>query len=60
MTAVQRIPAARPARTSVRDWTPLTTRTVPVSQILYNQAIIDGIITSNKVGHVIEINIPEI
>ena len=33
---------------------------VPVGQILYNQAIIDGIIQSNKLGHEIEIEIPEI
>ena len=42
---------------AVKEGTPSP---VPVSQILYNQAIIDGIITSNKVGHEIEINIPEI
>lgn len=34
--------------------------TVPSSQILYNQAIIDGIVKSNAVGHEIEIEIPEI
>ncbi|MBR2043409.1 MAG: Gfo/Idh/MocA family oxidoreductase [Clostridia bacterium] len=34
--------------------------TVPSSQILYNQAIIDGIIKSNAVGKEIEIEIPEI
>lgn len=33
---------------------------VPSSEILYNQAIIDGIIRSNAVGHEIEIEIPEI
>ena len=33
---------------------------VPVSQILYNQAIIDGIIKSNKLGREIEVEIPEI
>jgi len=33
---------------------------VPSSEILYNQAIIDGIIKSNEVGHEIEIEIPEI
>ncbi|GHU66391.1 oxidoreductase [Clostridia bacterium] len=33
---------------------------VPSSQILYNQAIIDGIVKSAKVGHEIEIKIPEI
>nr|CRY94619.1 hypothetical protein [uncultured prokaryote] len=33
---------------------------VPSSQILYNQAIIDGIVKSAEVGHEIEINIPEI
>lgn len=33
---------------------------VPSSQILYNQAIIDGIIKSNKAGKEIEIEIPEI
>lgn len=34
--------------------------TVPSSQILYNQAIIDGIIKSNAIGKEIEIEIPEI
>ncbi len=34
--------------------------TVPSSQILYNQAIIDGIIKSNALGKEIEIEIPEI
>ena len=33
---------------------------VPSSQILYNQAIIDGIFKSNEIGHEVEINIPEI
>ncbi len=33
---------------------------VPTSEILYNQAIIDGIITSAKLGHEIKIEIPEI
>jgi len=33
---------------------------VPTSQIIYNQAIIDGICKSAEVGHEIEINIPEI
>ncbi|MBE6952730.1 MAG: Gfo/Idh/MocA family oxidoreductase [Ruminococcaceae bacterium] len=33
---------------------------VPSSQILYNQAIIDGICKSAAVGHEIEIDIPEI
>jgi predicted dehydrogenase len=33
---------------------------VPSSQILYNQAIIDGICQSAKVGHEIQIEIPEI
>ena len=33
---------------------------VPTSQILYNQAIIDGIVRSSKLGHEVEINIPEI
>lgn len=34
--------------------------TVPSSQIIYNQAIIDGIIKSNAIGKEIEIEIPEI
>ncbi len=34
--------------------------TVPSSQILYNQAIIDGIVKSAKLGREIEIEIPEI
>ena len=33
---------------------------VPTSEILYNQAIIDGICKSAELGHEIEINIPEI
>ena len=33
---------------------------VPTSQILYNQAIIDGIFKSDEIGHEVEINIPEI
>ena len=33
---------------------------VPSSQILYNQAIIDGIVRSSKLGREIEIEIPEI
>ena len=33
---------------------------VPSSQILYNQAIIDGIVRSSELGHEIEIIIPEI
>ncbi len=33
---------------------------VPTSQILYNQAIIDGIAKSAKLGHEVEIVIPEI
>ncbi len=33
---------------------------VPTSQIIYNQAIIDGIIKSNKLGREIEIEIPEV
>ena len=36
------------------------TATVPTSQIVYNQAIIDGIIKSNEIGKEIEIEIPEI
>lgn len=34
--------------------------TVPSSEILYNQAIIDGIVRSAKLGHEIEIEIPEV
>ena len=33
---------------------------VPSSQILYNQAIIDGIVKSAELGREIEIKIPEI
>ena len=33
---------------------------VPTSQILYNQAIIDGIVKSAELGHEIKIEIPEI
>ena len=33
---------------------------VPSSQILYNQAIIDGIVKSSECGHEIEIEIPEV
>jgi len=33
---------------------------VPASQILYNQAILDGICRSAKLGHEIELEIPEI
>ena len=33
---------------------------VPSSQILYNQAIIDGIAKSSECGHEVEIKIPEI
>lgn len=36
------------------------TAPVPTSQILYNQAIIDGIVKSNKAGHEIKIELPEI
>ncbi len=36
------------------------TAPVPTSQILYNQAIIDGIVKSAKAGHEIAIEIPEI
>ena len=36
------------------------TAPVPTSQILYNQAIIDGIVKSAKAGHEIEIELPEI
>lgn len=37
-----------------------TAAPVPSSQILYNQAILDGINKSNAVGHEIELEIPEI
>ena len=33
---------------------------VPTSEIIYNQAIIDGIIRSNTLGHEVDIHIPEI
>ena len=33
---------------------------VPTSQIIYNQAIIDGIVKSAKLGREIELDIPEI
>ena len=33
---------------------------VPSSEILYNQAILDGIARSAELGHEVEINIPEI
>ncbi|MDP4133497.1 MAG: Gfo/Idh/MocA family oxidoreductase [Bacillota bacterium] len=36
------------------------TAPVPTSQIIINQAIIDGIVKSNELGHEIEINIPEV
>ena len=36
------------------------TAPVPTSQIVYNQAIIDGIVKSNELGREIEIQIPEI
>ena len=36
------------------------TAPVPTSQILYNQMIIDGIVKSNKLGHEIELEVPEI
>ena len=36
------------------------TAPVPTSQIVYNQAIIDGIVRSNELGHEIESEIPEI
>ena len=34
--------------------------TVPSSEIIYNQAIIDGIVKSAELGREVEINIPEI
>ncbi len=40
-----------------KDGTPAP---VPSSQIIYNQAIIDGIVRSAELGHEIEIEIPEI
>ena len=33
---------------------------VPSSQIIYNQAIIDGVVKSAAIGREVEINIPEI
>ncbi|HHY82862.1 MAG TPA: Gfo/Idh/MocA family oxidoreductase [Clostridiales bacterium] len=42
---------------AIKEGTPAP---VPSSQILYNQAIIDGIVKSAKAGREIEINIPEI
>lgn len=42
---------------SVKDGTPSP---VPSSQIIYNQAIIDGICRSAKAGHELTIDIPEI
>ena len=36
------------------------TATVPSSEILYNQAIIDGIVKSAESGKEVEITIPEI
>ena len=36
------------------------TAPVPTGQIIYNQAIIDGIAKSHELGHEIEIEIPEI
>ena len=42
---------------AVKNGTPAP---VPSSQILYNQAIIDGIVKSSELGHEIEIEIPEI
>ena len=36
------------------------TAPVPTSEIIYNQAIIDGIVKSAELGHEIEIDIPEI
>ena len=33
---------------------------VPTSQILINQAIIDGIYRSSQCGHEVEINVPEV
>jgi predicted dehydrogenase len=35
------------------------TAPIPTSQILYNQAILDGIVKSSELGREIEINIPE-
>lgn len=36
------------------------TAPVPTSQIIYNQAILDGIVKSSNAGREIEIQIPEI
>ena len=33
---------------------------VPTEEIIYNQAIIDGIVRSSNAGHEVEINVPEI
>ena len=33
---------------------------VPSEQIIYNQAILDGIARSAKLGHEIELEIPEV
>lgn len=37
-----------------------TAAPVPSSQIIYNQAILDGIARSAECGHEVEINVPEI
>lgn len=37
-----------------------STAPIPSSEIIYNQAIIDGIVKSAKLGHEIEVEIPEI
>jgi predicted dehydrogenase len=37
-----------------------TASPVPSSQIIYNQAILDGIARSAELGHEVEINIPEV
>ena len=42
---------------AIHDGTPAP---VPTSQILYNQAILDGINRSAKLGREVEIEIPEI
>lgn len=42
---------------AIKDGTPSP---VPTSQIIYNQAILDGIVKSNKLGREIEIELPEI
>ena len=41
---------------AVKNGTPAP---IPTSQIIYNQAIIDGIVRSAKLGHEVEISIPE-